>query len=220
MSLARTAKLITQVADLLSCTTGAIHAPILPPYPALHRWGWSDGYDGLHSFSSSGDPLESASFSALGQSFNNLPNENDRYQMSGGSVTRMKYDLFGGDNGLNLRLDGTYEVVDLRSDPLETGTYTISSSGPPGTSNHLFSNQPNQNDRYVVSGGRITALKFDLFASGYDLLLRSDGSFEVNDGFTGVGGGTYSLSTVPEVESIGGVAGLLLLGWTASRRSR
>lgn len=44
MSLARTAKLITQVADLLSCTTGAIHAPILPPYPALHRWGWSDGY--------------------------------------------------------------------------------------------------------------------------------------------------------------------------------
>jgi hypothetical protein len=66
--------------------------------------------DGLQDFASDGSPLSSPTFSWSGGSASNLPNQNDDYLVSGGLVTAMRYDLFGGGDSLSLRDDGSYQV--------------------------------------------------------------------------------------------------------------
>jgi len=159
--------------------------------------------DGLQNFDSSGYPLSAPSFSWTGGSASNLPNQNDRYLVSGGSVTAVKYDLYRSGSQLTLSTNNTYQISSGLFTPTESGTYTVTAVAPSyqttSYSSVSFSNAPNQNDSYSVSGGSLTALKYDLYGPGGHLLLSSDGSFTVqNDSFAVIASGTYALSQVPE----------------------
>ena len=83
------------------------------------------------------------------------------------------------------------------------------------------SNLPNQNDTYVVAGGSLTAMKYDLFGGGDSLSLRADGSFAVSDGLQTVGSGTYALAPVPEPATLGMAVAAIAAGcWWRFRRRR
>ena len=171
--------------------------------------------DGRQDFASDGSPLSSPTFSWSGGSASNQPNQNDDYLVSGGLVTAMKYDL----SGLSLQIDGSYAIGDFFS-PTETGTYTVT-AGAPSFGSASFSNPPNHNDTYVVAGGSLTAMKYDLFGGGDLLLLRADGSFAVSDGLQTVGSGTYALAPVPEPATLGMAVAAIAAGcWWRFRRRR
>ena len=175
--------------------------------------------DGTQGFDSEGSPLSSPTFSWSGGSASNLPNQNDDYLVSGGLVTAMKYDLFGGGDSLSLQDDGSYAIGDFFS-PTETGTYTVI-AGATSFGSASFSNLPNQNDTYVVAGGSLTAMKYDLFDGGDSLSLRADGSFAVLDGLQTVGSGTYALAPVPEPATLGMAVAAIAAGcWWRFRRRR
>ena len=153
--------------------------------------------NGTNDFSSDGSPLSSPSLTSDFGSFSNQPNQNDDYIVTDGVVTALKYDLFG-DESLNLSADGSYSIGDI-GDTLETGTYSITTNGENTSGPHNFTNQPNQNDSYTISGGTLSAMKYDLSnGEGYTLNLRSDGSFELTDSFETLGSGTYEINPVPE----------------------
>ena len=178
--------------------------------------------NGTYNFSSAGAPLTSPSFTTASGTFSNLPNQNDRYEVGGGSVTALKYDLANSSAALRLQLDGTYVISSGPFDVVETGTYSVASSGGPSTTteNRTFSNQPNQNDRYLISGGQTTALKYDLSSGPYQLQLRLDGTFELLSGMTSLGSGTYELTPVPEPEAIPWLGAGVLGFWAGWRRCR
>lgn len=181
--------------------------------------------DGLFSFGTTGTPLTNPSFDWGTDSSSNLPNQNDQYQVTGGVVTALKYDIFGSSESLTLSLDNTYEIRDGGFSTIGSGNYTIRHEG--GGSYALygglleFNNQPNQNDTYTISGGELTRLKYDLFnASGDSLLISSDGTYEVRDsGFTLLESGTYSVTAIPESSSFA-FLGLGALGWICYRRRK
>lgn len=155
--------------------------------------------NGLQNFGITGTPLSSPSFSWTGGSATNLPNQNDRYLVSGGSITALKYDL----NKLSLLTNNTYNISDrIFSPPTETGTYTVAATPVYVTNIYSaasFSNSPNQNDRYTVSGGNLTTMKYDLYGPDGELSLGIDGSFALrNSSHTVIATGTYALSQVPE----------------------
>jgi hypothetical protein len=161
--------------------------------------------NGLQNFDSSGAPLSAPSFSWTGGSTSNLPNQNDRYLVSDGSVTALKYDLYRSSNQLRLFTNNTYQISNWMFSPwpTESGTYTVTAVAPSyettSYSSLSFSNAPNQNDSYSVSGGSLTALNYDLYGPGGQLFLQSDGSFTVQNNYSMViASGTYALSQVPE----------------------
>ena len=84
------------------------------------------------------------------------------------------------------------------------------------------SNLPNQNDTYVVAGGSLNAMKYDLFGGGDSLSLRADGSFAVLDSLLQtVGSGTYALAPVPEPATLGMAVAAIAAGcWWRFRRRR
>jgi hypothetical protein len=114
----------------------------------------ADLSNGTNDFNSSGEPLSSPSFTWTGGSSTGLPNQNDDFTVSGGVVTVMKYDV---SSELRLSLDGTYDIEEDMSN-VESGTYTISAGSTTYETTSAFTNQPNQNDDYVVSGGVLSAL--------------------------------------------------------------
>lgn len=185
--------------------------------------------DGLHAFGEGGTPLTSPSFTLGSSTFSNQPNINDRYLITGGAVTALKYDLYSGPTSTRLRTDGTY-VVQQGFTEIESGTYALTSiagslytatiqvATPSNTSPVSLTNAPNQNDDYVVSGGRVTALKYDLFNGSYNLLLAANGTYTLRSGFTTLATGPYTLSAVPEPAAFSLWLSLLAIGLAATRR--
>lgn len=172
--------------------------------------------NGTHDFNSSGEPLSSPSFTWTGGSSTGLPNQNDDYTVSGGVVTSMKYDV---GSGLRLALDGTYEIGVM---PVtESGTYTISAGSTSYETSSAFTDQPNENDDYVVSSGVLSALKYDVGSvGGLSLNLNADGTFSLKDGGIEVGSGTYAVAAVPEPASWALIIGFLSISGALYRRRR
>ncbi len=185
--------------------------------------------DGLHAFGEGGVPLSSPSFTHGSSILSNPPNGNDRYLITGGVVTALKYDFYSGFTEAQLRTDGTYAVQQDFTE-VESGTYTLTSiagslytttvqvATPSNTNPVNFTNAPNQNDRYVVSGGRITALKYDLYQGAYGLNLGADGSYTLDSNFATVAIGSYTLTAVPEPAAFSLWLGLIVAGCSAVRR--
>ena len=186
--------------------------------------------DGLHAFGDGGTPLSSPSFTFGSTTLSNQPNTNDRYLISGGAVTALNYDLYSGPISTQLRTDGTYTVEQGFFNILESGTYSLTSiagslynttiqvATPSNTAPVSLTNAPNQNDDYVVSGGRVTALKYDLFNGSYSLHLAANGSYTLSSGSSTIATGTYTLSAVPEPAACSLWLGLLAAGFAAARR--
>lgn len=172
--------------------------------------------NGTNDFNSSGAPLSSPSFTWTGGSSTGLPNQNDDYTVTDAVVTSMKYDL---SSGLRLALDGTYSIDD-DFDPIESGTYTISEGDTSYVSTSAFTNQPIQTDQYVVSGGVLSALKYDLLDGTYDLILKADGTFTLTQDSEEVGSGTYAVAAVPEPSSLALIIGVLSINGVLYRRRR
>ena len=166
----------------------------------------SGSSNGTSYFGTDGSPMLSPSFSVGGQTFTNLPNQNDRYEITAGAVTALKYDLSNPSNySLQLSLTGRTYEFGFGGSPTESGIYQITHQGgnsyslvgtqtgstltgtfqmpytapggSGGTSALLaqMSNLPNQNDDYLVSGGQVTAMKFDLNGSSYSVRLSLNG---------------------------------------------
>ena len=112
--------------------------------------------DGTFNFDSSGNPLTNPSFSVS-------------------YVASTNYALSSSGS-----LSGSFTMAGTLSD----GTNDFSSNGSPLSSPSFtsdfdsFSNQPNQNDDYIVTGGEVAALKYDLF-NNQSLNLRADGTYTV-----------------------------------------
>ena len=206
----------------------------------------SGGSNGISYFSGDGSPMVSPSFSVGGQTFTNLPNASDRYEITSGAVTALKYDLsnpsnfslrlsltgrtyeFGaGGVGMSSTESGTYQInhlggnsytlVGTQTGSTLTGAFQMPYTAPGGSGGSSalldqMSNLPNQNDDYLVSGGQVTAMKFDLNGSSYSVRLSLNGTFTAGSGLEGETG-TYTMTAVPEpsafsllVVGLGGLA--------------
>ena len=154
----------------------------------LTNGGGNTGDTGTYYFDGTGAPLSNPSFTVGGVTFTNLPNQNDAYELTSGALTGLKYDLGSGIFHLWLSLSNHSYGFDDGDGSIESGSYLISSLGnnlyslagtQPGSTlsgtfqlpltappseplNPLgvdFTNLPNQNDDYLVSGGHVTAMK-------------------------------------------------------------
>ncbi len=211
--------------------------------------GGNTGGNGTYYFDGTGLALSNPSFTVGGVTFTNLPNQNDAYELTSGALTGLKYELGSGIFYLQLSLsNNSYSFSEMMS-TTEAGSYLISSLGnnlysltgtQPGTTlsgtfqlpltappseplNPLgvdFTNLPNQNDDYLVSGGHVTAMKYDLGNSQYSLILGMDGTFMFSADMTTNEYGTYSMTPVPEPSTYGLMLGGLVLAGALIRRRK
>lgn len=90
--------------------------------------------DGTFNFTSEGTPAISASATVTASrelfgSFSNLPNHNDRFVISSGLLTAMKYDFYTSELSLALNTDNTFIVRDNNLTLISTGSYGIQQTG-------------------------------------------------------------------------------------------
>ena len=214
----------------------------------INNGGGNTGGNGTYYFDGTGLALSNPSFTVGGVTFTNLPNQNDAYELTSGALTGLKYDLSSGISFLQLSLSNhSYSFGEMMS-TTEAGSYLISSLGnnlysltgtqsgstlsgtfqlpltvppsePQDPTGVDFTTLPNQNDDYLVSGGNVTAMKYDLNNGQYSLMLGMNGTFMFSDMMTNESG-TYSMTAVPEPSTYGMILGGLALAGAALRRRR
>ena len=182
--------------------------------------------NGTYPFNSSGEPMSSASFTWTDGSSTGLPNQVGEYRASDGVVTSLNYRSGGGSSGnVVFALDGTYGTEEEGGEGFqfdETGTYTLSAGTPFPENTPAFTTQPNENDNYNVTGGILTAIKYDASVNEYQLNFHTDGTFSLSDpvSLEEFGSGTYAITAVPEPSSWALVAGVLAISGALFRRRR
>ena len=123
--------------------------------------------DGTFNFGTDGSPLSSPSFTATYL-------QSRAYQVTSSGTMSGSFTMTG------VLADGTQDFASNGS-PLSSPTFSWLGGSA--------SNLPNQNDDYLVSGGLVTAMKYDL--SG--LSLRIDGSYQIGF-FSTTETGTYTVA--------------------------
>jgi hypothetical protein len=123
--------------------------------------------DGTFNFGTDGSPLSSPSFTATYL-------QSRAYQVTSTGTMSGSFTMTG------VLADGPQAFASNGS-PLSSPTFSWSGGSD--------SNLPNQNDDYLVSGGLVTAMKYDL--SG--LSLRIDGSYQIGF-FSPTETGTYTVT--------------------------
>lgn len=114
----------------------------------------------------------------------------------------------------------SYTLVGTQTGSTLTGAFQMPYTAPGGSGGSSalldqMSNLPNQNDDYLVSGGQVTAMKYDLSGSTYSIRLSLDGTLTAGTGPMEGETGTYTMTAVPEpsafsllVVGLGGLAAL------------
>ena len=114
----------------------------------------------------------------------------------------------------------SYSLVGTQTGSTLTGTFQMPYTAPGGSGGtsallDQMSNLPNQNDDYLVSGGQVTAMKYDLSGSTYSIGLSLDGTLTAGTGSMEGETGTYTMTAVPEPSAFSllvvGLVGLVAL---------